>query len=143
MANETLLVMTGVGVPPYSARGLTQTLDPIEASAQARRTVNGELVSLSSTAFRKYRSTISGNDQKSPAFNRIWPGNAVTVDCIAELAYETATGTPERTVVSGSSYTDGDFTYYRPQLSMMVLAYNVQQDEYGAAVAWTLQLEEI
>lgn len=143
MADETVLVLTGVGVPPYSARGLTQTLDPVEASAQFRRTVNGELVALSNSVFRKYRSTITGNDQQAPGFNGLWPGQLVTVECVAELGYETATGTPERTVVSGSSYTEGAWTYYRPQLSMMVLAFNMERDEYGAQVSWSLQLEEI
>ena len=29
MADDTLLVITGLGLPSYSARGLTQTLQPI------------------------------------------------------------------------------------------------------------------
>ena len=54
-------------MPPYSARGLTQTLEPIEASVQLRRTVNGALADLSYEPFRKYKSTISCQDQEPPA----------------------------------------------------------------------------
>jgi len=38
-------------VPPYSARGLTQTLTPIAAAANMRRTINGELLDLSAGQF--------------------------------------------------------------------------------------------
>ncbi len=30
MADETVLSLLGLGVPPYSARGLTQTLEPLD-----------------------------------------------------------------------------------------------------------------
>ena len=29
MSDDTLLVLSGIGIPDYSARGLTQTLQPI------------------------------------------------------------------------------------------------------------------
>jgi hypothetical protein len=58
MADETLLVLSGIGVPPYSARGLSETLTPIDASANLRRTVNGVLVDLSLAEMRKYHLSI-------------------------------------------------------------------------------------
>ena len=67
MSDETTLVLSGIGVPPYCARGLTQTLAPIEAAGSQRRTVNGTLVDLSLTQFRKYRSTISRCSQSRSA----------------------------------------------------------------------------
>jgi hypothetical protein len=67
----------------------------------------------------------------------------VTVDCVAELSYKTAVGSPDRPVVTDSSRTDGDWTFYRPQLTMRVTSYSTQTDEYGAAVGWQLDLEEI
>jgi len=143
MANETLLVLSGIGVAPYSARGLEQTLQPIDAAAQLRRTINGALRNLSETQLRKYTTTISGSDQLSPAVNGIWPGKTVTVDCIAELCYPTASGSPDRSVVSGSSRVEGAMTYYRPQLSMMVTEWQLREDEYGRQVSWSLQLEEV
>lgn len=149
MANETLLVLSGHGVAPYSARGLTQTLDPIGAAAATRRSINGELKDLSQPQFRKYASTISGNDQLSPALDGVWPGATVTVDCVAELAYKTSGGSPSRPLAdvpsseAAPTRTEGDFTYYRPRLVMKVVGYSVQEDEYGRAVQWSLQLEEV
>jgi hypothetical protein len=142
MANETLLVLSGPGVQPYSARGLKQTLTPIGAAANNRRTINGDLLDLSQQQFRKYASTISCSDQLAPALDGVWPGLVLTVDCVAELAYKTVGGTPARTVVSGSSRTDGAYTFYRPRLTMRVMNYNMDEDEYGRVLAWSLELEE-
>ncbi|MBB4520473.1 UNVERIFIED_ORG: hypothetical protein M2435_001253 [Rhizobium sophorae] len=143
MANETVLVLTGIGVAPYSARGLEQSLQPIDGAGQLRRTINGTLVDLSETQLRKFTSTISGTDQLAPAVNGVWPGRTVTVDCIAELCYPTSGGAPDRSVVSGSSRVEGAMTYYRPQLMMMVTDWQIKRDEYGAQVSWTLELEEV
>lgn len=143
MANETLLVLTGIGVAPYSARGLEQSLKPISASGQLRRTINGELIDLSETQLRKFSSTISGRDQLSPVTNGIWPGRTVTVSCVAELCYPTSGGSPDRPVVSGSQRVEGDMTYYRPQLTMRVVDWQINEDEWGREVGWSLELEEV
>lgn len=144
MANETELVISGLGVQPYSARGLTQTLEPIDASQYMRRTVNGSLKDLSSVQFRKLKSTITCTDFEAPALDGAHPGMLVTVDCTAELSYETASDAdPVRQVVEGSSRTDGDFTFYRPRLSMRIVRYSQSDEEYGGAVSWQLELEEV
>lgn len=139
----TILVLAGVGIPLYSARGLTQSLDPIGAAAFTARTINGELMDLSAAQFRKYKSTISGTDQRPPAVDGKWPGQIVTVDCVAELAYLTSSGSPARPVVSGSSHTEGAFTLYRPQLVMMILGFTMAKEEWAANVPWQIDLEEI
>ncbi len=78
--NYTLLVMSPIGVPLYSARGLTQTLTPVaEAKPTPRRTINGELRWLGLQQMQKYESTISCTDQQAPRFDGIWPGQAVFV----------------------------------------------------------------
>ncbi len=140
---DTLLVISGPGITDWSARGLTQTLDPIDASGNLARTVNGALIDLSASQMRKYKSTISCTDQEMPAFDGIWPGMVLTVDCVPELGYLTAGGSPGRTVVAGSSRVSGVWTYFRPQLSMRVITYTVSRDEWGAATSWQLDLEEI
>lgn len=140
--STTELVLSTFGVPPYSARGLVQTLTPIAQASSLARTVNGALVDLSISGFRKYASTIRGTDQNPPAFDMLWPGQSLTVDCIVELSYKTVGGSPGRTVVSGSSRTEGDFTIYRPRLTMRVISFEYEQDEWGANVGWTLNLEE-
>lgn len=139
----TLLSISGINIPPYSARGISQTLAPIAGAANLRRTVNGTLVDLSASQFRKYASTISCTDQQHPALNGVWPGVQVTVDCICELSYLTSGGSADRTVVPGSSRTEGLYTFYRPRLIMRVLSYDIQTDEWGAAVGWSLELEEV
>jgi hypothetical protein len=143
MANETLLVISGFGVPPFSARGLTQTLEPIAAALKQRRTVNGVLVNVAPTQFQKYKSKITCHDMMAPAIDGVFPGLIVTVDCVAELSYLTAGGTPQRTVVDSSSHVEGAYTWYRPRLTMMMGPLTESQDEYGAAVAWSIDLEEV
>jgi hypothetical protein len=139
----TLLSLSGIGVPPYSARGLTQTLEPIEQATQLKRTVNGALVDLSAAPFRKYRSTIACQDQDPPAIDGVWPGQVVTVECVAELSFPTATGAPARPAVEDSERSEGAFSFYRPILVMRVTGFSVARDEYGAVTAWQLQLEEV
>lgn len=141
--SDSDLVITGIDLPPYALRGVSQTLEPISGSSVQRRTINGTLVNVASSVMKKYRSTISGNDQQPPALNGIFPGDTVTVDCVAELAYKTAGGSADRTVVSGSSRTDGDYTFYRPQLTMILVNYNVQRDELNDTVSWSMELEEV
>lgn len=140
---DTILAITGVGLAPYSSRGLSQTLEPIEQSKQSKRTINGELKDTSVIQFRKYRSRITCTDANSPAFDKNWPGKSLTVDCVPELSYVTSGGSPGRTVVGGSSRTDGAYTFYRPQLTMLVTSWDISRDEYGAEVGWTMDLEEV
>ncbi len=133
------LVIAGIGLPASSVRGVTQTLEPIGAAAQLMRTVNGALVDVSAAAFRKYASTIRCSDQVPPALDGLWPGALVTVDCVAELVHAEG-GTPARTVVE--SRTEDGFVFYRPRLAMRVLSFNLDRDDWGAIVAWTMTLEE-
>lgn len=136
-----VLVITGMNFPPYSYRGVAQTLEPIQAISQLRRTVNGALTDISNAMFRKYASTITANDQETPEFQ--WPGPTCTVDCIAELGYKTSGGSPGRTVVSGSSRIVGAFTFYRPQLIMKIVSWSLNHDEWGRQIGWSLGLEEV
>lgn len=142
MAIPVLVIAgTGSNVPPYSYRGATQTLQPITAAVQMARTVNGALTDVSDPIFRKYSSVISANDQQVPEF--AWPGVQVVVDCIVELGYKTAGGSASRPVVSGSSRVDGAYTFYRPQLTMRVISYAVNHDDWRRVIGWSLTLEEV
>ena len=105
--------------------------------------MNGRLVNLSPTQFQKYKSKITCNDMRAPALDGVFSGALVTIDCVAELAYRTVGGTPQRTIVDSSSRVEGDFTYYRPRLDMMVITFATQEDEWGAAVSWSIDLEEV
>lgn len=143
MTDNTILRLIAVNVPPYSARRLRQTLQPIGASAQMRRTIDGVLVDIADSAFRKFGSTISGSDVDPPAISGVWPGLHVTVHCISRLCYETSTGGADRPIVPGSESIEGDFTFYRPILEMRIINYRVDTDEWGAVVSWSMDLEEV
>ena len=142
MASEsTLLELAGIGVPPYSARGLTQTLDPIDAAGNIVRAIDGSLLDLSYPPFQKYKSNISCEDQTPPAVDGVWPGKVVTVNCAAELCYAEG-GAPARPVVPGSERTEAGFTFYRPVLTMRVMSFQVSTPEWAAAPSWSMDLEE-
>lgn len=147
MAGESELRISGAEFPPTSVRGVTETLEPIDG-----------------VPFDKYRLTIQCSDMNSPAFDALraglWKrtvngglvdlsgiGSTVTIDCVSELAYRTIGGSPapspQRTAVSGSSRTSGDFTYYRPQLTVGLIAKSQETNEYGAVVSWQAEFEEI
>lgn len=140
---DTLLVLTGLGVPDFSARGLTQTLDAIDGASEFDRDVNGGLVDLTPAQFKKYRSTISCTDFQAPAFDGIPIGTEVTVSCTVELPYLTSGGSPSRTPVPGApTRVVGAYTYYYPQLTMIVKSFSMQFDEYAHTYTWQLDLEE-
>lgn len=141
-ANPTVLSLVGMGVPPYSARGLSQTLTPIAASQHLERTINGELVDFSYEPMQKYKSTISGNDQMPPACDGVWSGKIIEVECIAELC-TSEYALLGRTAVLGSLRDEAGFTTYRPKLTMMVVNFSQDQDEYGRQIGWSLELEEV
>jgi hypothetical protein len=141
--NETLLAISVMGVPLYSARGLSQTLEPIAASQSMRRSINGVLTDLAHTQFRKYKTKITCTDIRAPALDGIWPGMTVVVDCAAYLSYPTG-GTPQRPATPGSTaFTEGTHVMYQPRLTMLVTAFTSQWDEYPCDVVWELDLEEV
>lgn len=147
--STTLFNLSGGGVPPYSARGLQQTLELVSQAGQLRRNVNGALLDLSAPQFRKYKSTVQCTDQAAPAVDGVWPGATVTVDCVVELCFNTDSGAQGRAAVPGSirvedaTTEDDSYTFYRPRLSMIVVSYHTNVDEWGATVGWTLELEEV
>lgn len=142
-AYDTLLILSGMGIPSFSCRGATQTLTPIQAALDQRRSVNGELLDLSYNQFRKYISKITCTDIESPSLDQIWPGAEIEIGCICELTYLTTRGSAGREAVSGSTVIRGDYTVYRPVLAMLVTSFSLQHDEYGRAIAWELDSEEI
>ena len=124
-------------------RGLQAEVQPIEASSQLARTVNGALIDLSAPQFRKYRFTVQSNDQLPPGLDGIWPGMQVVVQLNLEFSYLTSGGSPGRAVTAGSSRVDGAFTFYRPELTCRVVNWRQASSEWTADAPWTLELEEV
>ena len=134
------------GVNPFSARGLKGTLQPIAAAQgidKLRRTVNGTLISIAAPQMWKYRLDVSGEDVAPAALDGLWVGMQATVDCHVELAFLTAGGSASRPMVPGSERFDGDYTYYRPQLLMLIVELETSTDEWAASVSWSMTLEEV
>jgi len=143
MADDTLLTISGGGLPPYSARGLIETLDDIEAAIYPRRTLNGTLRNLAPSQMQKVRLIISCTDQRAPKINGLRKGAIVTVNCATEIPYLTATESAAHNVVADSSRVEGDYTYYRPSFSMMIMACPVTNAEWEASIGWEIELEQI
>lgn len=144
----TILTMStvddgGIVLPLYSARGITQTLEPIDGSMFQARTVNAELVDLSVSRFRLFKSVISASDVRPPSRDDIWPGRKVTVGCAYLLSYPTIGGTPSRTVLTGSDFVEGDFTFYQPLITFMLGKASGNFAEWEADYRWSLSMEEV
>jgi hypothetical protein len=139
---DTLLVLSGMGVPRYSARGITQTLEAIDEAKHIERAINGGLIDFGYAPFRKYKTTITGDDQRPPAVEGVWPGKIITVDCVAELSVVQSMPL-ERTPVPGSEYIEDGYVFYRPRLVMMVFGFQMTADEWKAGVGWSLNAEEV
>lgn len=141
------LATSNPGVNPYSAIGLRGSLSPIAAVAGSdkfRRTVNGGLKYIGAPQMQKYRVEISGSFQAPPAYERLWPGTPVFVSLINEIAFLTGSATPERTPVPGSVRLEGNYTYYRPQLAMQVIEWDIPDfDEWQANIGHKISFEEV
>jgi hypothetical protein len=147
----SVLSINGIDLPPFSARGITQSLEPIEQATYMERTIDGELDDLSLPQFRKYRSTIRGVTPHTPALDGVWPGQEVVVDCIKELSYrvpegedaeETLGDNAERTPVPDSIRILAGFVRYRPRLTMLLRSIRTEREEWGGPESWTLDFEE-
>ena len=141
---DTLLTISGMGDFMFQARNLTQTLDVIPEATDSERSVNGTLIDLSNPVFRKFKSKITCTDVDAPPLDGVWPGMILTVGCAVSLCYENGNpGSPIRPEVSGSSYTQGSFTFYRPVLEMRVITFSEDFEEWKSDVRWMLELEEV
>jgi hypothetical protein len=141
---DTLLTITGFGTLLYQARGLTQTLEVIKAANSQERVISGALTDISGDQFRKYISTITCTDSTAPPLDNLFPGMEVEVGCACPLCYKTGNpGSPGRPEVSGSSYGEGEYTFYRPVLTMLVRDVKLSFDEWQADIRWQIFLEEV
>ncbi len=146
IAERTLLKIFKDGdllVPLYSSRGLNEDLDLIEAADFQRYTVNYQLRNLARPQARKYQISITCTDQRPLGLSNLWPGDIIVIECVSMLSYRTgAIGEPGRPVVTGSSFTEGAFTFYRPRLTMMLKTRPQSTNEYSADRGWTLTARE-
>jgi hypothetical protein len=134
LSDSTLLGLAMIGgsfeLAEFAARGVSMTMAPIDASGQVERDVNGNLVDLMEgfDQFKKYKFTISCDDMESPGFaagltvsDQVWIGTKFTLTCLPGLG-----ATDPLT-----------FT------TMVTAPWQVTTDEWGAAVSWSLDLEQV
>lgn len=141
----TVLVLSGLGIPPHSAQSLTQTCEEASGQGDFTRDINNNLVDLSPPwEFRKIKSAINCTDVNPPAFNGSPIGQVVTVDCVFEFACLTSLGSTgfARDVVPGSERSEGDWTFYRPRLTMVITAFSLSKAEWPNETGWSMELEE-
>lgn len=167
---ETNLLLGISGLPPESARNCVQELLPIP-NGEFRRSINGDLLFLESSENKKYKSVISCRDTNSPLADKIWIGSQIAVGCIQNLwqslapgetkiqllrppvkdsvFVSSADGTPEKFKLSNATvellktYEEKIFVSFRPWLSMKVLDFSLETDEWGMTGCWRLRLEEL
>ncbi|WP_146684187.1 glycine-rich domain-containing protein [Thioclava sediminum] len=152
---------TEIPLPPGAYRFIDFAAKPISASANLRRTIDGNLVNLSDSAFQRLEVDISCSDQKIPALSGLWPGAVLTIHSPSIMtepgpavtlardpvpgsirAYdadgiEIAQPTGRTLNVSGAAYYE-----YRPILTVMVTAISSSDKEFKASRSWSITAEE-
>jgi hypothetical protein len=123
MPAYTLLSIDDIDFSPYSVRGLTMTLEPIDQAKNLARDCRGVLADISVEQFRQYKVTITCTDHEAPELTDVWPGQDITVQCIPGL---------------GAANASGDVL----TILAKVTTWNSSRDEWAAEVSWQLEAEQ-
>lgn len=137
------LAMTGIDLPPYALRTIKQTHEIIPQAQQQRRTVNSILRNFARDEWQKIKSTITCTDQQDPGFTRLKLGTITTIDCVFWISYRTSAPGVEPRYPVVESYADGDYTFYRPRIVMMVINHRTEWDDNNAVSGWVMEVEEV
>ncbi|WP_370311270.1 glycine-rich domain-containing protein [Sagittula sp.] len=134
---------TEIPFPANSGTFIDCDLSPIADSAHLARDVNGNLIDLGDSRFRKYALTLScGGGVQLPGLANLWPGMAFTVELPVVLKEPGMT--PSRDAVEGSVRLVGGYVEYRPVMSVMLTQNSLQETEWrGRSSGWSLSFEEI
>lgn len=168
--NESNLILEMIGLPPESARNCVQELYPIP-NGEIKKSINGNILFLEATERKKYKSIISCKDINTPIIDGIWIGSQINIGCIQNLWQAINPGKQSiqliRPAVNNSvcaidkfgnpvEFTiDGDevtltkthderiFICFRPWLTMKVIDFSMETNEWGMSGSWKLITEEI
>lgn len=119
---STELVIDGISIPDYAARGITVQVAPI-ASGALRRDVNGNLIDLTLPEHRKRAVSMSCSDQDAPLLLDVWRGKEIDITLIEGMGLEE---------------TGGPIT-----ITAMVDVWDVRRNEWGAVTDWTMTALEV
>lgn len=122
MGWTTLLEIDGVDLGPYAARDLDVTLSMIKEGT-FKRTVNGRLVSLIDSSFKKYAVKIGCTDMAAPSLNDVFWGKEVYLTLIEGMGVE-------------------DPGYDVLHLAAMIVDWSVNRNERTGQVTWSIEFEE-
>ena len=168
---ETALTLSLGGFPPFSARGCTQKLTPLQLG-QFFRTIDGQLIHTHPGLEKKYHTLINCSDQTPPATDHLVPGCLVTVGCIQRIwqkwdgksiislekipiANSIMVMDQNRSIIPVASQNltqinvqdqeseKTGFISYRPLLSMRLIRYVLTTKEWDLSVSWEMELEEV
>jgi hypothetical protein len=168
--NESDLILGVAGLPPESARNCIQELYPVP-NGEFKKSVNGNILFLESSERRKYKSIISCKDVNTPIIDGIWIGSQITVGCIQNLWQSISPGETkiklirpavdksvcavdkygepvkfyisDNEVTLQNTYENRIFVGFRPWLTMKVINFSMETNEWGMTGGWNLTLEEI
>jgi hypothetical protein len=168
---ETVLSISSLGFPIFSARGCTQTLEPIAQDHHFFRNIHGDLI-FNGSHSKKYKTRIQCKDHYPPATDQLRIGDMVEVSCISILS-QTYTGNSvqnlsvplqKKPVLGSIHISSGDaeipfewdgksliFTCsferilisYRPILIMRFLGYSFSTLEWDMKTEWSMTFEEV
>lgn len=168
---ETELKISGVGFPPFSARGCVQTLVPLKTQS-FHRTINGELLYLGGQGFHKFSSTLVCQDLGTFSSQMFCVGQEVEVACIQRLwqpfnghldeqditllrpavpgsliAKDDALRGVEMTIISDTRVRlcsgEAGHISYCPKLKMRIREFSLKTHEWENKNGWVMVLEEI
>jgi hypothetical protein len=169
--SESNLIFDGFEMPPESARNCVQELYPIP-NGEFKKSINGNTLFLESTERRRYRSAIFCRDVNALIIEGIWIGSQIKVGCIQTLwqsinAGETTirltrpavdksvcaldcSGNPVKfnlqnnvDVKLNEAPKEKIFVCFRPWLTMKIIDFSLETNEWGMSGGWKLILEEI
>jgi hypothetical protein len=165
---ETVLRITHAGFPQFSARGCQQILELLPI-LPIQRTINGDIVPLSSPNLQRYITTITCQDTLTPALHGLHRGMSVRIACIQKLVqlvspaqnylellrepvpstvhafceHGTLRADVEGRIVRLKSALDTPtYVSYCPELTMVVLQFSTKTYEWRPEVEWTLVASE-
>ena len=158
---------TEIRIPRHAGFGVEQSLAFIEHAGQSKRDVNGGLIRIQNSLFRKYTTEISVSRTGTPTFGNLDSQDLLTIHCVVEITQRIAGGaaTLSRDPVPGSvrcfnsndraitgfAVTDRSVTgasgatylTFRPILECAVSAFSWSKNEITGEVAWSLSAQEV
>lgn len=158
---------TEIRIPRHAGFGVEQSMAFIELAGQAKRDVNGGLIRIQNSLFRKYTTEISVSRTGAPTFGNLNPQDLLTIHCVAEITQRVSSGAAtlirdpvpdsvrcfkandkeiagfsvsERSVTGATGAT---YLTFRPILECAVSAFSWNQNEITGEVSWSLSAEEV